>query len=125
MPSKGQMAEMNSSRGSGSINSGSARQGGRGAGGKQVGGGGRIANRPPPSGGVGRGGSRNDSASNQGLAIDTTSSIGKQQLSNADAPDMKNQTQPNLGRNDSHNRSQNTANLDGDIPTPRNLQPLG
>ena len=82
------MAEMNSSRGSGSINSGSARQGGRGAGGKQVGGGGRIANRPPPSG-VGRG-SRNESASNQGLAIDTTSSVGKAQLSNVDVPDMKN-----------------------------------
>ena len=55
----GGATDLGSSRGSGSLQSGSGR--GRGAGGKQVGGGGRIANRPPPTGG--RKDSRNEGQS--------------------------------------------------------------
>ena len=55
----GGATDLGSSRGSGSLQSGSGR--GRGTGGKQVGGGGRIANRPPPTGG--RKDSRNEGQS--------------------------------------------------------------
>ena len=78
---KGKGGEMGSSRGSGSLQSGSQRtrqEGGRGDGGKRVGGGGRIANRPPPGGPRKPSGIDGQSdASKQGLAIDTASNLSK------------------------------------------------
>ena len=93
----GGMTDMGSSRGSGSIQSGrtSVRPGG-----KQVGGGGRIAGKPP-AGGMGRGSRAHEGqsqTSRQGLAIDTTSSH------------SKNQPSMNQSNVESPNRSQHGRN---------------
>lgn len=121
--------DMGSSRGSGSLQSSSNRT--RPGGGKQVGGGGRIANKPPA------GGMRKDSrnadntsqASKQGLAIDTTSQNSKQQQSvnnsqqeGVASPGVKRNAQAQQRSNGSQDRSQ--MNDDGMI-TPRNLPDRG
>ena len=122
----GGMTDMGSSRGSGSINSQrtSVRPGG-----KQVGGGGRIAGKPP-AGGMGRGsragGDGQSQASKQGLAIDTTSSHNQpsQSQSNVESPGRSQHGRNNLAQNQRSIDSQNRSQMDESvIPTPRILNP--
>lgn len=100
-------------------------------GGKAVGGGGRIANRPPPSGP--RRDSRfdqNSQASKTGLAIDTTSVHSKAQHSNSNQGDDDNQSPKRtasisgnpLNANRTGQSTENRSDQnDSAIPTPRDF----
>jgi len=90
-------------------------------GGKRVGGGGRIANKPPPGGPRRDSRPDNSQASKQGLAIDTTSSHSKEPNSQVASPNIVSGTERNALKQQKSNGSvERSENQDGMV-TPRNL----